>query len=104
MSSLTKIAFAAVLAYTVQGSAADGAKFNRLLSRANSGRSAQGGLGRKKGVFNDDEAFFKGKCCVKDADGNKKGIVIFHQGLDDEGVAEATSISAHVRGAAADRA
>jgi len=40
---------------------------------------------------------------VKDADDAKKGSVSFHQELTDAGELEPTSITAHVKGAGADR-
>ena len=40
---------------------------------------------------------------MRDADGAKKGKVIFHQEATDAGELEPTSVSARVRGAAADR-
>merc|ERR1711893_59820 len=42
-------------------------------------------------------------CQVVDADGARKGKVIFHQEATDAGELEPTSVSARVRGAAADR-
>ena len=44
-----------------------------------------------------------GKCGVKNADGKWQGKVIFHQQITDAGELEPTSISARVKGAAADR-
>merc|ERR1712109_178760 len=56
-----------------------------------------------KGLFDKGDAWYLGKCVVKDANGNKKGIVKFHQELTDAGELEPTSVSARVRGAGADR-
>merc|ERR1711879_785233 len=55
------------------------------------------------GLFDEGDAWYLGKCVVKDADGNKKGMVKFHQELTDSGELEPTSVSARVRGAGADR-
>ena len=56
---------------------------------------------RAKNPFDEGVAYYRGACQVKDADGAKKGKVIFHSELTDE--IEATSVSARVRGAGADR-
>lgn len=94
MNSLSKIAFAAILGL-VQGQAVED-KF-RELSAHDEGRDL-------KGVFDkDSDAWYLGSCVVKDADGNKKGVVRFHQELTDEGENEPTSVSARVSGAGADR-
>ena len=58
---------------------------------------------KKSKFFDADDAYFLGHCCVKDADGNKKGSVSFHQELTEAGELEPTSITAHVKGAGADR-
>ena len=58
----------------------------------------------KKSKFSDaDDAYFLGKCIVRDADDAKKGSVLFHQELTEAGELEPTSITAHVKGAGADR-
>ena len=64
----------------------------------------KGNKGHKKSKFFDkDDTYFLGKCLVRDADENKKGSVMFHQELTDAGELVATSITAHVKGAGADR-
>ena len=103
MISFSKIAFAAVLAYAAQGRSAraDDAEFNRLFGR-NAARQSER-VPTRKGVaanlFDDDTPYYYGKCCVKAADGTKRGKVIFHQEAD----SDFSSVSARVRGAGADR-
>merc|ERR1712156_1109528 len=93
MNSLSKIAFAAILGLAQAQAVED--KFRELSSHT-AGRNL-------KGLFDKGDAYYLGKCVVKNADGDKKGIVKFHQELTDAGELEPTSVSARVRGAGADR-
>merc|ERR1711879_955399 len=102
MISFSKIAFAALLAYSVQGRSArdDDADYNRLFGKASAkkqGMKARGGIAAN--LFDDDTPYYYGKCCLKNNDGNKSGKVIFHQ----EAGSDFSSVSARVRGAGADR-
>merc|ERR1711879_50404 len=99
--SFSKFAFAALLAYSVQGRSArdDDADYNRLFGKASAkkqGMKARGGIAAN--LFDDDTPYYYGKCCLKNNDGNKSGKVIFHQ----EAGSDFSSVSARVRGAGAD--
>ena len=102
MISFSKIAFAALLAYSVQGRSAsdDDADYNRLFGKPSAKKQrmkARGGIAAN--LFDEDTPYYYGKCCLKNNDGNKSGKVIFHQ----EAGSAFSSVSARVRGAGADR-
>ena len=104
MLSFTKIAFASVIAYSIHGRSVhdDDVEYNKLFGRANSWsqrRTVPSIRGKTADLFDDDTPYYFGKCCVKDADGVKKGKVILHQ----EAESKYSSVSARVRGAGADR-
>ena len=91
MNSIAKIALAAVLAYTVQG-------------RGSS--NASRGVGRKSRMgpapFDEDQAWFTGKCMLMH-EGERAGLVLFHQELTDAAELEPTTLTVRARGAAANR-
>eukprot|EP00353_Schmidingerella_taraikaensis_P016471 CAMPEP_0185600266 /NCGR_PEP_ID=MMETSP0436-20130131/271_1 /TAXON_ID=626734 ORGANISM="Favella taraikaensis, Strain Fe Narragansett Bay" /NCGR_SAMPLE_ID=MMETSP0436 /ASSEMBLY_ACC=CAM_ASM_000390 /LENGTH=185 /DNA_ID=CAMNT_0028229929 /DNA_START=28 /DNA_END=585 /DNA_ORIENTATION=+ len=96
MSSIFKVTLASVMAYTAMGKKDGGSLFDRLRSRQ--------GPAVAKSPFDDEEAFFLGKCLVRDVETDRKiGKVLFHQLVSDEGELEPTSMSAMVRGLTADR-
>merc|ERR1712014_286077 len=101
MISFSKIAFAALLAYSVQGRSArdDDAEYNRRFGKSAAKKSVKARGGIAANLFDEDTPYYYGKCCLKNNDGNKSGKVIFHQ----EAGSEFSSVSARARGAGADR-
>merc|ERR1711877_107890 len=92
MISFSKIAFAALLAYSVQGRSArdDDAEYNRRFGKSAAKKSVKARGGIAANLFDEDTPYY---------DGNKSGKVIFHQ----EAGSEFSSVSARARGAGADR-